>query len=122
MDSKICEVCGRSFEWRKKWEKDWDQIKYCSDQCRKFNSSGFKEKARSIEEKILNLLKLRGRDKSICPSEVLPEELKTNKLEMETVRQVARSLAHSGKINITQKNQKVDPDKFRGPIRLKLKS
>ncbi len=120
MNSKVCEICGRSFEFRKKWEKNWDQIKYCSDRCRKFNSHTHKEKAIAIEEKILALLKLRGKDKSICPSEVLPDELKTNKSEMELVRQVARSLAHSGKIIITQKNQKVSPDEFRGPIRLKL--
>jgi hypothetical protein len=31
---KICAVCGRPFEWRKKWEKVWDEVKYCSDRCR----------------------------------------------------------------------------------------
>ncbi|WP_433969471.1 DUF2256 domain-containing protein [Tunturiibacter gelidiferens] len=31
---KICKTCGRTFEWRKKWERDWDVIKYCSDECR----------------------------------------------------------------------------------------
>jgi hypothetical protein len=29
-NDKICKTCGRSFEWRKKWERDWDVIKYCS--------------------------------------------------------------------------------------------
>ncbi|MFL2913482.1 MAG: DUF2256 domain-containing protein [Opitutales bacterium] len=35
--SKICPVCKRSFENRKKWESRgiWDQIVYCSDKCRK---------------------------------------------------------------------------------------
>ncbi|WP_407652599.1 DUF2256 domain-containing protein [Aporhodopirellula aestuarii] len=28
-------VCGRPFTWRKKWEKVWDKVKYCSDKCRK---------------------------------------------------------------------------------------
>jgi hypothetical protein len=31
---KICVVCKRSFTWRKKWEKDWYEVKYCSDKCR----------------------------------------------------------------------------------------
>jgi hypothetical protein len=31
---KICPVCGRPFSWRKKWERDWDQVVYCSDRCR----------------------------------------------------------------------------------------
>ncbi|WP_394934637.1 DUF2256 domain-containing protein [uncultured Ilumatobacter sp.] len=32
---KICVACGLSFEWRKKWARDWDQVKYCSDKCRR---------------------------------------------------------------------------------------
>ncbi len=31
---KICIVCQRQFTWRKKWEKVWDEVKYCSDKCR----------------------------------------------------------------------------------------
>ncbi|MFN4910070.1 MAG: DUF2256 domain-containing protein [Flavobacteriales bacterium] len=31
---KICSVCGFSFSWRKKWEKVWDEVKYCSNRCR----------------------------------------------------------------------------------------
>jgi hypothetical protein len=32
---KMCERCGLPFEWRKKWECDWEYVKYCSDRCRK---------------------------------------------------------------------------------------
>ncbi|MBN8593746.1 MAG: DUF2256 domain-containing protein [Anaerolineae bacterium] len=35
LPEKQCPVCGRSFTWRKKWAKDWDQVKYCSDACRR---------------------------------------------------------------------------------------
>jgi hypothetical protein len=31
---KPCAVCGRPFTWRKKWEKVWDEVRYCSDACR----------------------------------------------------------------------------------------
>ena len=34
LPTKICIVCNRSFVWRKKWEKVWDEVKYCSDKCR----------------------------------------------------------------------------------------
>lgn len=34
LPSKPCEVCGRPFAWRRKWEKVWDEVKYCSDRCR----------------------------------------------------------------------------------------
>ncbi|HLQ17943.1 MAG TPA: DUF2256 domain-containing protein [Tabrizicola sp.] len=32
---KICLRCGLPFSWRKKWERDWDEVRYCSDRCRK---------------------------------------------------------------------------------------
>jgi len=35
LPSKICEVCGLPFNWRKKWKKNWDDIKYCSEKCRR---------------------------------------------------------------------------------------
>ncbi|MFN0048396.1 MAG: DUF2256 domain-containing protein [Cytophagales bacterium] len=34
LPSKICMVCHRPFTWRKKWEKVWSEVKYCSDKCR----------------------------------------------------------------------------------------
>jgi len=30
---KDCATCGRPFAWRKKWEKNWDEVKYCSKKC-----------------------------------------------------------------------------------------
>jgi hypothetical protein len=32
---KLCARCGLPFTWRKKWERDWDQVKYCSERCRR---------------------------------------------------------------------------------------
>jgi hypothetical protein len=34
LPTKICEACARPFAWRKKWARDWDQVRYCSDRCR----------------------------------------------------------------------------------------
>ena len=34
LPTKDCLVCKRPFTWRKKWEKVWDEIKYCSERCR----------------------------------------------------------------------------------------
>lgn len=39
LPSKICEVCELSFNWRKKWKKNWDDVKYCSEKCRKNKKS-----------------------------------------------------------------------------------
>ncbi|MBD3584469.1 DUF2256 domain-containing protein [Salinimonas sp. HHU 13199] len=33
LPEKICPVCQRPFTWRKKWEKDWQDVKYCSKRC-----------------------------------------------------------------------------------------
>jgi hypothetical protein len=33
LPQKICVVCQRPFTWRKKWEKNWEQVKYCSEKC-----------------------------------------------------------------------------------------
>ncbi|MEM1035214.1 MAG: DUF2256 domain-containing protein [Pseudomonadota bacterium] len=34
LPTKVCPVCKKPFSWRKKWEKDWDQVKYCSKRCK----------------------------------------------------------------------------------------
>ncbi|NDH47876.1 MAG: DUF2256 domain-containing protein [Acidimicrobiia bacterium] len=31
---RTCDACGRPFEWRKKWARDWDYVRWCSDVCR----------------------------------------------------------------------------------------
>ncbi|HDS1681115.1 TPA: DUF2256 domain-containing protein [Pseudomonas putida] len=33
--SKICPVCGLPFSWRKRWARCWDQVRYCSERCRR---------------------------------------------------------------------------------------
>ena len=39
LPTKICAHCGREMEWRKSWAKNWDEVKYCSDRCRKEKKS-----------------------------------------------------------------------------------
>ena len=34
LPSKICAACGLPFAWRKKWARDWDAVKFCSERCR----------------------------------------------------------------------------------------
>ncbi|MDR7922610.1 MULTISPECIES: DUF2256 domain-containing protein [unclassified Thermosynechococcus] len=38
LPSKICLVCGRPFQWRKKWANCWEEVKYCSERCRRRRS------------------------------------------------------------------------------------
>jgi hypothetical protein len=39
LPSKPCKACGRDMTWRKAWAKNWEQVLYCSDDCRKHKAS-----------------------------------------------------------------------------------
>ncbi|MGV6889461.1 DUF2256 domain-containing protein [Rhodophyticola sp. SM2404] len=45
LPTKTCASCGLPFTWRKKWEKVWDEVRYCSDRCR--NARGKRPDAKS---------------------------------------------------------------------------
>ncbi|MEQ9693692.1 DUF2256 domain-containing protein [Shimia sp. SDUM112013] len=38
LPTRICATCGRPFTWRRKWKDCWDQVRYCSDRCRRHRS------------------------------------------------------------------------------------
>ena len=120
---KICVVCGREIQWRKKWRNIWNQVKYCSHACRK---TGLRDVDKALENMIMNLLHSRSSASSICPSEAArkyvgdQDEQKWRPL-MELTRRAARRLAHRGAICILKDGKEVDPSEFKGPIRLKLR-
>ena len=35
LPEKTCPVCGRPFRWRRKWAEHWDDVRYCSERCRR---------------------------------------------------------------------------------------
>jgi len=35
LPTKICENCGQPMAWRKRWEKVWAEVKFCSERCRR---------------------------------------------------------------------------------------
>lgn len=35
LPEKICPACARPFAWRRKWTRDWEQVVYCSERCRR---------------------------------------------------------------------------------------
>ncbi|MCR9187531.1 MAG: DUF2256 domain-containing protein [Alteromonadaceae bacterium] len=39
LPEKTCPVCQRPFAWRKKWAKDWENVRYCSERCRRERNS-----------------------------------------------------------------------------------
>ncbi|MFY0408288.1 DUF3253 domain-containing protein [Solicola sp. PLA-1-18] len=115
--SKTCASCGRTIEWRKKWERDWDQVRYCSDGCRR---RGVSSKDEELERTILTLLDARARDATICPSEAARAVGGDDWRDlMEPARAAARRLVDRGDVQITQRGQVVDPSTARGPIRIR---
>ena len=35
LPSKPCAACGLAMTWRKRWARNWDEVKFCSDACRR---------------------------------------------------------------------------------------
>ena len=36
---KPCVACGREMVWRRAWAKNWAEVRYCSDACRRHRGS-----------------------------------------------------------------------------------
>ncbi|MBP6455459.1 MAG: DUF2256 domain-containing protein [Chitinophagaceae bacterium] len=32
---KVCKVCQKKYNWRKKWINNWNEVKYCSEKCKR---------------------------------------------------------------------------------------
>jgi len=117
---KICKTCGRTFAWRKEWERDWGVMKYCSDACRGYKAG---EADAALEAAILELLAERG---EIGPSEAAKlvggtEARRDWEGLMVSAQAAARRLVKAGRIVIVQKGRVVDGDAARGAIRLRLR-
>jgi hypothetical protein len=116
-ESRTCQRCGRAIEWRRKWAKVWESIRYCSDACRRHRPGAVDH---AIEERILALLATRPKNATICPSEAARAEFPRDwRDRMEQVRQAARRLVANGRIEITRQGRVVDPSSAKGPIRLR---
>lgn len=115
--TKTCAVCGRTITWRKKWERNWDEVRYCSAACR---ARGTNATDAALEDGIRALLAQRARTATICPSEVARQVGGEDWSGlMEPARMAARRLVAAGEVEITQGGRVVDPSTARGPIRIR---
>ena len=114
--TKTCASCGRTIEWRKKWERNWDDVRYCGEACRRH---GVTDTDRRLEASIRSLLSTRTG--TICPSDAaraVGTEDGWRDL-MEPARRAARRLVAAGEVQITQGGRVVDPSTAKGPIRIR---
>ncbi|WP_253202131.1 DUF2256 and DUF3253 domain-containing protein [Subtercola sp. PAMC28395] len=114
---RTCASCGRTITWRAAWARDWANVNYCSDACRRH---GITDTDRELERTIENLLEKRAMDASICPSDAARAiGGETWRELMEPARRAARRLVAAGRLEITQGGTVVDPSTAKGPIRLR---
>ncbi len=115
--AKACVACGRRIEWRRKWERDWEQVRYCSAGCRRHGVTGTDSR---LQQAILDLLDARAAAATICPSEAARAVGGQRWRELvEPARRAARRLVDAGAVEITQGGRVVDPSTARGPIRVR---
>ncbi len=115
--TKDCVVCGRTITWRKKWERDWDQVRYCSQGCRR---SGLTDTDRALEDALRAALTSVRAGGTVCPSQaaraVDPQDWRPL---MDAARSAARRMVSAGEAEITQGGHVVDPSSAKGPIRVR---
>jgi len=115
---KSCVVCGRTMHWRKKWERSWDEVRYCSSACRR---RGVQSIDRELESAILELLSGRPRGTSICPNDAARVAGGADWEQLaEPARAAARRLTAVGRTEITQAGRVVDPSTAKGPVKIRL--
>ena len=116
-EEKTCVACGRTITWRRKWARNWDEVRFCSDACRRHRVD---DTDRALESAIVELLDARGAGKTICPSEAARQVRPDGWRElMEPARRAARRLVAAGRLEITQHGRVVDPSTAKGPVRLR---
>lgn len=124
-EAKVCDACGRRIEWRRRWAADWDQVRWCSQACRRRK---VQPQDVALEAAILDLLSTRSAGATICPSEaarlVAAEAGGDEPWRdlMEPARRAARRLVARGLVEITQRGRVVDPSTAKGPIRIRSAS
>jgi len=117
LPTKPCARCGRTNTWRKASARDWESVRWCSDNCRKH---GLTQVDLQLQDSLESLLDARAGDASVCPSEAARAVGADDWRElMEPARMAARRLAAAGLAQITQGGQVIDPDHAKGPIRVR---
>lgn len=117
-EPKTCRSCGRRIEWRKKWERDWGQVQYCSTACRR---RGVAEVDVRLEAVLLERIS-RGRT-AADPADVAlavadGDAAAAGKLA-EPARRAARRLVARGEAEIVQRGKVVDPSMVKGAFEVR---
>ena len=116
-ESKTCRSCGRRIEWRKKWERNWESITYCSDSCR---ARKIRPIDTALEEWLLTRLRAAPRGSVVDPADAATALADDAALLHEPARSAARRLVNRGLAEMVQRGVVVDPSTAKGPVALRL--
>lgn len=110
--TKLCPVCGRSFAWRKRWARCWDEVVYCSDACR----AGVSAAERVLEEAVAATVAALPRALHLPLTEVAQRlGVPVN----EPLRRTVRRLAQQGRLELVRHGRPLAPETARGEFALR---
>ncbi|WP_440709934.1 DUF2256 domain-containing protein [Herbiconiux sp. YIM B11900] len=121
-EPKVCASCGRTIQWRAKWARSWDDVRYCSVACRR---RGVSAADLDLERMLLEALARRPGGAALGLDEFAaefapPADTTDASAHREQVRRAARRLAARGRVEWLQGGRPVDPSTARGPAGIRL--
>ena len=114
---KNCSSCGRSFTWRKSFAKNWEDVKYCSNACRKRKLSKIDQQ---IENSILELLEAETYSNPLSTDQIADFlDFGNDKNLLESIKRAARRLEMKSFVIITQDGKRVDSSTAKGHFQIR---
>jgi hypothetical protein len=114
IEAKYCATCGRLIEYRS--SKNWQELKYCSKNCRLSKPNGFDKQ---LEREILRLLNMQKCIDIDDAAKAYANEPWSGLRERG--RRAARRLVQEGKIEFIQQGRVLEPSHAKGAIELRKK-
>jgi hypothetical protein len=115
-EDKTCASCGRRIEWRAKWARSWDQVRYCSDACRRRGLTSVDVRLESLLRALVERAGRAGVDPDDAARTVDPEGWRALR---EPARRAARRLVADGAAELVQRGRVVDPSTAKGAVRIR---
>lgn len=115
-EDKTCVSCGRRIAWRAKWARSWDEVRYCSDACRRRRLTAVDVR---LEELLRALVERAGRTGVDPDDAARTVDPRGWEAQREPARRAARRLVAQGEAEIVQRGRVVDPSTAKGPVRVR---
>ena len=115
-EDKTCASCGRRIEWRQKWARSWDDVRYCSDACRRRKLTSVDVRLEALLRALVEQAGRKGVDPDDAARGVDP--IAWEALH-EPARRAARRLVAAGAAEMVQGGRVVDPSTAKGAVRVR---